>query len=269
MPGFIQQRRILRRGGAATVASPSSPLTLWPSNLKHWTRPEAAYVTLTGAQVDATLDQSGNGDNLAWQWDKPTWSATSWGGGPGFDFDNPSTDQFLKTATATINTSGITVFSAFVGFLLRSASLPTGYKQIVGMSSGTLGDYEDLSGLAIARRGSTNNIGVSMAGQEKADIAINADQEYNLICVYNGSTIKVYLDGVEVQSSSATAVGAMSNTYLSYGIGVGPGFGNVEGEAWHGEGSEMGILGGIALSPTQVTQLNDWMAYRKLNPGAV
>jgi hypothetical protein len=217
MPVYFANRRGMRSGAAAAVASASTFLEIFGSDLLVWyDASDAASITHVAGAVSQWNDKSGNADHLvqATGANQPTYSATGLGGTqPSISFNAASTD-FMATSAAAIATAGVSDFAVFI--VGRLNTLTAAFGGLAGfVGNGQTNDFNNAGSARLMCRNNANQALSAYRLAEKGIKAITYDTTFRAAGVWSGGNHTTYVENV-AGTPVADANGALTATGALY-----------------------------------------------------
>jgi hypothetical protein len=207
--GRVDDFRLYKRAlSASEIQALAAPPASSSGLVLHWKLDETSGAT--------AQDASGNGNPGTLSPDGPVWTAGNLGGA--LDF-NGAGDYVSRASTTSINTLGSRMTVAL--WLYKRANAPD-YGSIIGRRKGA--SYEDLWILFYNNSASDEySFGVSTSSGAAYLNGPASTGDHNrwvhLAAVYDGSTIRLYRDGVEIASRGHTGTVLTEATPVFLGAG--------------------------------------------------
>jgi hypothetical protein len=220
------------------------------SGLSLWLKADAG-VTLSGANVTAWADQSGNGNNAVGSETLPTLQPNTINGLPSIRFNNTDPDISKFTISNNFNLKNS---SAFV--VVKQISLENSFARMLAFL-GSNDDYDSDDGLAFV----FNNVASQLQVESNSNSAVIenlvADNEFASVSykIDNSGNISVFYNG----ASEGTAQNANMTSQNSGGsLYIGQGSQNVSGAGLYGDIAEV-ILYNSNLTTPQRQQVEAYL----------
>jgi hypothetical protein len=171
----------------------------------------------------------------------------------GIDYDGTG-DFFSADVDGGTNTDPLSFFA-----ICRADSL-TAANYMVLFHTGASGTSMFNSGLLIAINGSNGFLVTSLAlssgtrtnVQEASTGAITTSQEFTVGAIYNGSTLKGYIDGAEVDSTAYSSGGVRADARVASQRGN-----SASALTWNGVIADVMVWDGTAIDPSDLVDLHN------------
>jgi hypothetical protein len=254
----VKRRRILSPSNAyfsqEASGAPDNPLEIFGgTDLIGWWDLHTG-VTLSGSDITAIADQSGNGKTLTNSGTVP-YDATGFNGGPCINFVATNNAALQNTSFTGFGTG--TTFAVFiVGQMHTETENFARLCAFVGATGAT--DSSNLGSFAWNRTGTTNAIDLTYFGTPYAAQSISLATNYRLGIVGNGTHFTHYVNN----TGGTPEAGGLTfqNTASILAIGIDIAAGALGSQVWDGQMAEIVILK-IAPDSTQRDSLDDWFTY--------
>jgi hypothetical protein len=235
-------------GGAryAAIGGGGTPSTIFGANLIVWTKADTG-VTLSGSNVTAWADQSGNGHDFGVENASPTFSGSGFNGLSGITF---TTTQGLKTAGFNIssNVAGFFVVGNFTTSTGANARILAYFDPIVAA------DYNSVAHILALNNVSSGNIDCLQNSVSSTAMAVTTGTNVRLGLTFNGPTGNV---NSYVNNGAPTTTGGFGNNTLGgSGAFLDLGFSNA-GSGVPFTAAEMVVVN-IVPSSGQLTSLDNY-----------
>lgn len=183
----------------------------------------------------------------------PTYSH-SIGNRVGMDFDGTGDHVEVDIDGPSVVASPLSFFA------ICRADVLTASNFMVLFHTGASGTSMFNSGLLVAINGGTGRLDLSLAvssgtasgNNEQASGGVTTGQEFTVGAIYNGSTLKGYVDGVEVISDTYSSGGVRAIARIAAQRGI-----SANTLAWNGVISDLMFWDGTAIDPSDLVALHD------------